>query len=73
MVRGAGASTGARARVRVGGSLRGMATTPRPRRGPYAKTRGRVEAVGEIAYDVVVEQGHRALTMAEVARRSLEP
>lgn len=47
-----------------------MATTPRPRRGPYAKTRGRVEAVGEIAYDVVVQQGHRALTMAEVARRS---
>ncbi len=40
------------------------------RRGPYAKTRGREEAVGRAAYELVRESGHRALTMTEVARRT---
>ncbi|WP_263119078.1 TetR/AcrR family transcriptional regulator [Cellulomonas sp. RIT-PI-Y] len=40
------------------------------RRGPYAKTRGREEAVGRVAYELVRSAGHRALTMTEVARRT---
>jgi AcrR family transcriptional regulator len=46
------------------------AATARPRRGPYGKTRGRVEAIGRAAYDLVVEVGHRNVTVAEVARRT---
>lgn len=45
-------------------------TTAPARRGPYGKTRGRVETIGRIAYDLVVEVGHRAVTRAEVARRA---
>ena len=40
------------------------------RRGPYAKTRGREEAIGRAALDVVRESGHRSLTITEVARRT---
>ncbi|HEY0215025.1 MAG TPA: TetR/AcrR family transcriptional regulator [Cellulomonas sp.] len=50
-----------------------MSTEPaetRPRRGPYGKTRGRIETVGRVAHDLVVEVGHRNLTMTEVARRA---
>lgn len=47
-----------------------MTTSTRPRRGPYAKTRGRVEAVRQISYELVAESGHRRLTLAEVARRA---
>ncbi|WP_217616713.1 TetR/AcrR family transcriptional regulator [Cellulomonas sp. GbtcB1] len=47
-----------------------MPTETRPRRGPYGKTRGRVETLGRVAYELVVEAGHRSLTMAEVARRA---
>jgi AcrR family transcriptional regulator len=47
-----------------------MPAETRPRRGPYGKTRGRVESLGRVAYDLVVEAGHRSLTMAEVARRA---
>jgi AcrR family transcriptional regulator len=47
-----------------------MPTVTRPRRGPYGKTRGRIATVGRVAYDLVAEAGHRALTMAEVARRA---
>lgn len=39
-------------------------------RGPYAKTRGRVEAVRRTAFELVVESGHRSVTIAEVARRA---
>lgn len=46
-----------------------MTATAERRRGPYAKTRGRVEAVQQVAHDLVVEMGHRCLTLAEVARR----
>ncbi|WP_147796208.1 TetR/AcrR family transcriptional regulator [Cellulomonas sp. Y8] len=44
-------------------------STPSPR-GPYAKTRGRVEAVRRTAFELVVESGHRSVTIAEVARRA---
>lgn len=47
-----------------------MSTSAQPRRGPYAKTRGRIEAVGRHGYELVVEAGHRNLTLAEVARRA---
>ncbi|RMI09501.1 TetR/AcrR family transcriptional regulator [Cellulomonas triticagri] len=47
-----------------------MSPAPRPPRGPYGKTRGRVELVARTAHEVVLESGHRALTLAEVARRA---
>lgn len=46
--------------------MAGPITSPR---GPYAKTRGRVEAVRRIAFELVVESGYRSVTIAEVARR----
>jgi AcrR family transcriptional regulator len=46
------------------------ASTPSTSRGPYAKTRGRVDAIRAVTYDLVVEAGHRTVTIAEIARRS---
>lgn len=47
-----------------------MSTAPRPPRGPYGKTRGRVDLIARTAHEVVLESGHRQLTLAEVARRA---
>lgn len=47
-----------------------MTYTTGSRRGPYAKTRGRVATVREVSYDLVRESGHRRVTLAEVARRA---
>ncbi|HEY0189267.1 MAG TPA: TetR/AcrR family transcriptional regulator [Cellulomonas sp.] len=44
--------------------------TGRARRGPYGKTSGRARLVASTAHDLVVRGGHRALTLAEVARRA---
>lgn len=46
-----------------------MSSATPARRGPYGKTRGRVETIATAAYELVAESGHRGLTMAEVARR----
>ena len=40
------------------------------KRGPYAKTRERREAIANAALDLVNEQGHRSLGVAEVAERA---
>jgi AcrR family transcriptional regulator len=43
---------------------------PERKRGPYAKTRGRIEAITSAAYDLVLERGHREITTVEIAERA---